>query len=150
MSSEATVPFGCKYIPNKPAKYNIKIVMANDVKSKYMLPGSPYLGKWGTRPRDRQNFGHTFTKDLMQHYHFTNRNVTTDNWFTSVPLIQNLLHNCGMMPIGTVRRSKSEEIQGEMKDRTTRTPGSNGFLFTKDMTLVSYVQIHTQLLFRSF
>ena len=126
------------YIPDKPAKYGIKIVMANDVKSSYMLSGIPYLGKQGTRPRDGQNLGHTFTKDLTQRYHFTNRNVTTDNWFTSVPLIQDLLHNCGMTLIGTVRGNKSE-IPGEMKDKTTRTPGSSAFLFTKDMTLVSYV-----------
>ena len=30
------------YIPNKPAKYSIKIVMANDVKSKCMLRNLPY------------------------------------------------------------------------------------------------------------
>lgn len=126
------------YIPNKPVKYGIKIVMANDVKSKYMLAGIPYLGKQGTRPRDGENLGHSFTKELTQRYHHTNRNVTTDNWFTSVPLIQDLLHNCGMTLIGTVRANKPE-IPAEMKDKTTRTPGSSAFLFTKDMTLVSYV-----------
>ena len=126
------------YIPNKPAKYGIKIVMANDVKSKFMLSGIPYLGKQGNRPRDGQNLGHSFTKDLTQRYHNTHRNVTTDNWFTSVPLIQDLLHNCGMTLIGTVRGNKPE-VPDEMKERTTRTPGSSAFLFTKDMTLVSYV-----------
>ncbi|CAE1281229.1 unnamed protein product [Acanthosepion pharaonis] len=126
------------YIPNKPAKYGIKIVMVNDVKSKYMLSGIPYLGKQWTRAIDRQKLGHSFTKDLTQHYHNTNRNVTTDNWFTSVPLIKDMLYNCGMTLIGTVRGNKSE-IPEEMKDKTTWAPGSSAFLFTKVMTLVSYV-----------
>lgn len=33
------------YIPNKPAKYGIKLVLAHDVHSKYLLAGIPYLGK---------------------------------------------------------------------------------------------------------
>lgn len=37
------------YIPNKPAKYGITIIMANDVKTKYLLAEIPYLGKKGGR-----------------------------------------------------------------------------------------------------
>lgn len=110
----------------------------NDVNSKYMLSGIPYLGKQETRARDGQNLGHSFTKELTERFHNTNRNVTTDNWFTSVPLIQDMLHNCGMTIIGTVRGNKAG-IPEEMKDKTTRAPDSSAFLFTKDMTLVSYV-----------
>ncbi|KAJ4431080.1 hypothetical protein ANN_19675 [Periplaneta americana] len=33
------------YIPNKPNKYGIKIVMACDKKTKYMVDASPYFGK---------------------------------------------------------------------------------------------------------
>ena len=33
------------YIPNKPVKYGLKLVMAYDVQSKYMLNVIPYLGK---------------------------------------------------------------------------------------------------------
>lgn len=121
------------YITNKPAKYGIKIVMVNDVKSKYMLSGIPILG---SRGHGRQT-GKTLATPSQRH-HNTNRNVTTDNWFTSVPLIQDMLHNCGMMQIGTVRGNKSK-IPEKMKEKTTRAPGSSAFLFTKDMTLVSYV-----------
>ncbi|CAE1153072.1 unnamed protein product [Acanthosepion pharaonis] len=86
-------PF-CMYIPNKPAKYGTKIIMVNDVKGKYMLSGIPYLGKQRIQVTDRQNLGHSFTKDLTQCYHNTNRNVTTDNWFTSVPFIQVPVPSC--------------------------------------------------------
>ncbi|CAE1317543.1 unnamed protein product [Acanthosepion pharaonis] len=126
------------YIPNKPAKYGTKIIVVNDVKSKYMLSGISYLEKQGTWATVGQNFGNSFTKDLTQRYHNTNRNVTTDNWFTSMPLIQDMLHNCGMTLIGTVKGNKPE-IPEEMKDKMTWAPGSSAFLFTMDMTLVSYV-----------
>lgn len=125
------------YIPNKPAKYGIKLVLANDVRSKYLVGGIPYLGK-ETRPGHGQNLGHILTKDLTLPYHHSNRNVTTDNWFTSVPLMQDLLHNCGMTLVGTVKGNK-KEIPAVMKEKDTRTPGSTAFLFTKDMTFVSYV-----------
>lgn len=80
------------------------------------------------------------TKDLPQCYHFTNRNVTADNWFTSVPLVQNLLHNCGMILIRIVGGNKSE-VPLKIKDKTIWSPDSSAFLFTKDMTLVLYVLI---------
>lgn len=51
------------YIPTKPAKCGIKIFMVNDVKSKYMLKGIPYLEKQGTPGRYGLQFGHMFTKD---------------------------------------------------------------------------------------
>lgn len=126
------------YIPNKPAKYGIKLVLICDASTKYMLGGIPYLGKQGTRPRDGVNLGHYLTRELTRPYHGSNRNVTTDNWFTSVPLILDLLNNCGMTLVGTVRANKPE-IPSEMKTKETRLHGSSAFLFTNAMTFVSYV-----------
>lgn len=125
------------YIQNKPAKYGIKIVMVNDVASKYMLKGIPYLGKHGTTPRLGLQLGHQFTKDLTQAYRNTNRNITTDNWFTSVPLLQDMLSQ-GMTLVGTVRANK-REIPECIRKKDARTPGSSAFLYTKDMTLVSHL-----------
>ncbi|KAG7175502.1 PiggyBac transposable element-derived protein 4-like 3 [Homarus americanus] len=127
------------YIPNKPAKYGIKLVLICDSSTRYMLGGIPYLGKQGTKqPRSGINLGHYYTKELTRPYHGSNRNVTTDNWFTSVPLIADLMNNCRMTLVGTVRANKTE-IPHEMKATKTRLHGSSAFLFTKEMTLVSYV-----------
>ncbi|KAG0729191.1 PiggyBac transposable element-derived protein 4 [Chionoecetes opilio] len=126
------------FIPNKPAKYGLKLVLANDVTTNYLLTGIPYLGKQGTHARVEENLGHTFTRDLTRPYHHTNRNVTVDNWFTSVPLIQDLLHNCGMTLVGTVKGNK-KEIPIMMKEKSNRVPGTSAFLFTNDITLVSYI-----------
>ena len=126
------------YIPNKPAKYGIKLVLICDSDTKYMLGGIPYLGKQDTTSRSGVNLGHYYTVELTRPYHGSNRNVTTDNWFTSVPLITDLLTNYGMTLVGTVRGNK-REIPLEMKAKETRQHGSSAFLHTKEMTMVSYV-----------
>lgn len=125
-------------IPNKPAKYGIKLLLVNDNKSKYLLGAIPYLGKQTTRPQENISLGHYFTKELTRPYHKTNRNVTTDNWFTSVPLVTDLLDNCGMTLVGTVKGNK-KEIPKKMIEKDSRKFGSSAFLFTRDITLVSYV-----------
>ncbi|XP_068240209.1 piggyBac transposable element-derived protein 4-like [Palaemon carinicauda] len=131
-------PF-CMYIPSKPAKYGIKLCLICDSKSKYMLRAIPYLGKEDTQPQARGgiNVGRKITKDLTEPYHNRNRNVTTDNWFSSVLFVTDLLHNCGMTLVGTVKANK-KEIPQEMKETRTRMVGFSAFLFVNDMTLVSY------------
>lgn len=115
------IPFRV-YIPNKPAKYGLKLVLTCDVQSKYLLTGIPYLGKKTANKSnnsDGKQLGHRFTLDLTRLYHHTNRNVTTDNWFTSVPFITDLLNNCGMTLVGTVR-GKKKEVPETMKTKTNR------------------------------
>ena len=138
LSFHGNCPFRM-YIPSKPGKYGIKLFLICDSKSKYMLSAIPYLGKESTQPQARGgiNQGHRITKELTEPYHTTNRNVTTDNWFSSVPLVTDLLHNCGMTLVGTVRANK-KEIPQEMKETRNRVVGSSAFLFVNDMTLVSY------------
>ncbi|KAL7868524.1 hypothetical protein SRHO_G00099080 [Serrasalmus rhombeus] len=114
------------------------IFFNNCKKFKYLLAGIPYLGKQVTQPQGGQSLGHYFTKELTKQYHQTNRNVTTDNWFTSVPLAIDLLEICGMTIVGTVKANK-REIPHVMKDKENRTPGSSAFLFTKELTLVSFL-----------
>ena len=125
------------YIPNKPAKYGLKLVLINDCDSKYLLGGIPYLGKQDTEEKGSLSLGHYFTLELTKPYHGTQQNVTTDNWFTSVFLVNDLLNNCGMTLLGTVRTNKKEMPQ-EMKEKARREQGSSAFLHIKEMTLVSY------------
>lgn len=69
------------YIPNKPSKYGIKILMVCHSGSKYIVHAMPYLGK-GTFPQQDE-----FTvMELTKSIHGSNRNKTVDNWFTTVPL----------------------------------------------------------------
>lgn len=131
------------YIPNKPAKYGIKFIFINDHNSKYLLGAIPYLGKQVATDDNSTNLGHYYTKELTRPYHNTNRNVTTSNWFTSVPLVTDLLDDCGMTLVGTIKGNK-KEIPVEIKEKNSRKLGSSAFLFTNNMTLVSYIPKNTK------
>lgn len=124
------------YIANKPAKYGLKLAMACDAESKYMLNAIPYLGKH-TSPPSSISLGHHFTKELVKSYNNSRRNVTTDNWFTSVPLVCDLMDNCGLTLVGTLRADKPY-IPPNMVSRVGRRDGSSAFIFDREMTMVSY------------
>ncbi|KAL6417615.1 hypothetical protein ACFW04_014418 [Cataglyphis niger] len=84
-----------QYMPNKPNKFGIKFWLASDVSSKYILNGFPYLGKDEQRPSSMlltTNCG---------------RNVTTDNFFTSMSLATKLLAKKTTL-VGTIKANKRE------------------------------------------
>ncbi|KAJ0171852.1 hypothetical protein K1T71_012615 [Dendrolimus kikuchii] len=106
------------YIPNKPAKYGIKIVMVCDAGTKYMVNATPYLGK--STETGGLPLGEYFVKQLTQPLHGSNRNVTSDNWFTSIPLAKSLLSQ----PYKLTSR--------------TRATGTSIFCYDGPLTLLSY------------
>lgn len=77
------------YIPNKPAKYGLKIIMMCDNDSKYMINAIPYIGR--ATVTVGLPLGEYFVKELTRPLHGSNRNITTDNWFSSIPLAKALL-----------------------------------------------------------
>lgn len=124
------------YIPNKPAKYGIKIEMMCDSGTYYMIDAIPYLGK-GT-DTGRLPLGEYFVKELTRTIHGTNRNVTTDNWFTSIPLAKSLqLEPYKLTLVGTLRANK-REIPEELKNNRIRQVGSSIFCYDGPLTLVSF------------
>lgn len=124
------------YIPNKPSKYGIKIVMVCDSASKYMTDAQPYLGKkTNTGGLPLANY---YVKELTKSVHGSNRNITMDNWFTSIPLADELLQApYKLTMLGTVRKNK-REIPPELLQIKDRQCGSSMFCFDKMKTLVSY------------
>ncbi|XP_066969259.1 piggyBac transposable element-derived protein 4-like [Macrobrachium rosenbergii] len=102
------------YIANKPAKYGIKLIMVCDAKTNYMLNALPYPGKH-TQPHGRA-LAHYVTTKLVALYASSKRNITGDNWFTSVPLVNDLLDNYNLTYVGTVRANKAQ-MPPEMIDK---------------------------------
>lgn len=95
-----------QYIASKPDKFGIKFWLAVDVASKYLVNGFPYLGKDETRPTGMRLADHVVMK-LMEPYFGKGRNVTTDNFFTSLSLAKDLqLQNTSI--VGTVNRVRRE------------------------------------------
>lgn len=101
--TKARCPF-TQYMSNKPDKFGIKFWIAADVETKYMLNGFPYLGKDDSRPTDMLLSEHIVIK-LMEPFLKKGRNVTVDNFFTSLNLAKNLQKQSTSL-VGTVNRSR--------------------------------------------
>lgn len=74
-------------------------------------------------------------KGLVEPIRCTNRNITCDNWYTSVLLTQDLLKNCSLTLVRTIRKSKIE-IPTEFLANKRREATSSGFGFSDNMLLV--------------
>ncbi|CAH2093111.1 unnamed protein product [Euphydryas editha] len=102
------------YIPNKPSKYGLKIPMICDSSTRYMFDAIPYIGK-GTETNGLP-LGEYFMKELSKSIHGSCRNITCDNWFTSVPIAKSLLKEPFKLTIVGTIRSNKREIPEELKN----------------------------------
>lgn len=126
-----------QYIPSKPNKYGIKIFALVDAKTFYTSNMEVYVGKQPEGQFAVENTGKAVVERLIEPIVNTGRNVTMDNWFTSLPLCQSLLEK-KLTVVGTIKKNK-REIPKEFVEGKTRPEGSSMFGFHKDGTLVSYI-----------
>jgi hypothetical protein len=106
-----------------------------DSKTFYPLQGQPYVGKEGRSPE--VGLAQRVVLDLSKPFYNTNRNITCDNYFTSLALAQTLRIN-GLTIVGTVRKNKAF-IPPAMLPHSSRPVESTVFAFQKHFTLASYV-----------
>jgi hypothetical protein len=100
------------YIPSKPAKYGIKVMCFTDAHSSYLYNAYIYVGKDidGATLSDEEK---KFTKptqaviSLSKCFYGSNRNITADNWFSSIELTQELLKH-KLTYVGTVKSNERE------------------------------------------
>lgn len=83
------------------------------------------------------NIGEKVVMNLCQFYKSTNRNITTDNFFTSLPLVH-YLQSIGLTLLGTLRKNKPY-IPKEMQPAKQREIYSTVFGFRGNITICSYV-----------
>ncbi|PFX12704.1 PiggyBac transposable element-derived protein 1 [Stylophora pistillata] len=121
--------------PNR-AKYGIKIWWCCDSQTCYPLNGEVYLGRQPGQQREVGQ-GARVVKQLVAPWRRSGRNVTADNFFTSIPLAEDLLKD-GLTYVGTIRSNKPH-IPDAMKANSTRQVNSSLFGFNDQATLVSYV-----------
>lgn len=126
-----------QYIPSKPAKYGIKMFALCDAKSFYTSDLEIYCGKQPDGPFAASNSPTDVVKRLITPIEGSNRNLTIDNWYTSVPLADYLLTK-RITVLGTMKKNKAE-IPKEFLPDKNRAVGSCLFGFQEDKTLVSYV-----------
>ena len=92
-----------QYMTNKPAKYGIKIFWCCCCETAYPLRSMIYLRKQPDKER-QQNVGAKVVLDLVGTYKGSGRNVTTDNFFTSLKLAETL-RSWNLTLVGTVSRA---------------------------------------------
>ncbi|KAB0790446.1 hypothetical protein PPYR_15168 [Photinus pyralis] len=125
-----------QYIKSKPSKYGIKIFWICDSVTAFPLKGQVYLGKQPQNQRE-VNQGARVVKDLVATWTKKGRNVVADNFFSSIPLVQDLL-SMRTTYVGTLRKNKVE-IPKEMQPHRSREVFSSLFGFSGELTVVSYV-----------
>ncbi|KAK2583959.1 hypothetical protein KPH14_006423 [Odynerus spinipes] len=124
-----------QYMPNKPHKFGIKFWLAVDVQSKYILNGFPYMGKDETRCSN--SLGQFVTLKLAEPYLQRGRNITTDNFFTSIPLAKKLLALKTTL-VGTIRSNKRELPKPAKETKDKMTLFSSNLYKSEDCTLTVY------------
>ena len=133
-----------QYIPNKPAKYGIKIYALCDAKTFYTLNLEIYCGKQMPGPCLKSNKPNDIVQRIVTPIEKTNRNLTTDNYYSSYPLAENLLGK-GLTFLGTMKKNK-KEIPPEFQANKTREVQSCLFGFQYDFCMASTVPKKTKAL----
>lgn len=98
-----------QYMPQKPAKYGVKIYALCDSKTYYTWNFELYCGVQRDGPYKTSNKPFDIVKRLVEPIKKTHRNVTTDNYYTSYPLAQYLLQN-GLTLIGTIKKKTKKKF----------------------------------------
>lgn len=122
------------YMASKPDKYGLKIVMMNDARTTYMINAIPYCGKVRTGNEPVPTY---YVRKLSEPIHGTGRNITVDNWFSSVPLFQTMLTAYNLTMVGTLRSNKPEIPPSFLH---AKEPGTSLFAFDENKMLVSYAK----------
>lgn len=135
----------CKFkmfMPKKPAKYGLKLMALTDARTGYLYNSYIYCGRNsdGNVLSEEEN---KFSKPtqavlrLTQPISNTNRNVTADNWFSSIELV-NVLKNKKLTYVGTLKKNKTE-IPTEFLPNRKKAVCTSLYGYTRDMTLLSYI-----------
>ncbi|KAJ8943576.1 hypothetical protein NQ314_009701 [Rhamnusium bicolor] len=93
-----------QYIPSKPSKYGIKIFALSDTKMYYTMDLEVYVGQQPDGPYKVTNSPNCIVERLCEPIKDSGRNLTIDNWFTSVPLVEKLYKEYTLTVIGTIQK----------------------------------------------
>lgn len=95
-------------MPSKPAKYGIKLWMCCDAETKYVYNASIYCGKESADAAPTKDLGGKVVRQLLLPLHCEGRNITTDNYFTSLALSRDILQTKKATLVGTIRTNRVE------------------------------------------
>lgn len=102
-------------MPNKPCKYGLEIKCLTDARTGYLYNAYLYTGK------NSNGFGLSTAEQklllpsqcvlrLAKPILSTNRNITADNYFSSIEVCDEL-RKVGLTYVGTVKKTKEKSLQ---------------------------------------
>lgn len=127
-----------QYMPKKPAKYGLKMFALVDAKMMYTCNLEIYCGNQPEGPFSLDNRPHAVVKRLTAPIHGSGRNVTMDNWFASVPIVNELVLQHNLTVVATLKKNK-RELPPETVNTRQRPINSSLFAFGEQSMVVSYV-----------
>ena len=113
-----------QFVPKKPAKYGLKTFALVNAKTAYTINLETYVGTQPEGPYRQSNAAQDVVLRMVEPVEGTNRNITGDNWFSSIPLTAALKEK-GLTYVGTLRKNKRELPKGIS---STETKSSEIFL----------------------
>lgn len=131
------------FMKDKPGKYGVLIRMLADCSTRYVLRMEVYAGK----PQNSTSISRGpqgIVKRLVDPIKNSGRNVTTDRYYTSVELAEDLYKDFGLTLVGTLQQNR-KHIPEILKKTEGRHVHTNMFAFSDPksgnppVTLLSYV-----------
>lgn len=98
-----------QYMPQKPAKYGLKIYALCDSRMYYTWNFEIYCGTQRDGPYKTSNKPFDIVQRLIDPIKKSKRNLTTDNYYTSYPLAEYLLLN-GITLTGTMKKKTKKKF----------------------------------------
>lgn len=126
-----------QYIPNKPAKYGLKLFGICDAKTFYTSKVEMYCGVQPEGPYRQSNKPEEVVLRLANAFVGTKRTITMDDWLTSLELAEKLKMK-ELSLVGTVRKNKRLIPPFFLAKVPGRPIRSSMFGFNEMGTLVSY------------
>lgn len=131
-------------MPEKPAKYGLKMYALCDARIFYVYSFEIYCGKKKDGSFNVSNKPIDIVRSLVEPIKNSNRNLTTDSYYTSYDLAMYLLEN-GLTFTGTMKKNKAE-ILLQILNSSTRDIDLMIFGFQDECTLLSYIPKKKKLL----
>ncbi|XP_015124550.1 piggyBac transposable element-derived protein 4-like [Diachasma alloeum] len=127
-----------QYLPLKPNSYGLKVFAVVDATAHYTCNAEIYLGKQTPGRHAVDNRPSAVVPRLTRPYLNGGRNITTENWFSSVPTVDDLKDNFDTTCVATLKKHK-REIPPEFVTHKGRSVHSTLAGYNKGKVLISYV-----------